>query len=296
MKILALLALAIVGDVRKADLPAAEKLVTDYRAKHGITAEYLVAQSWLGRKALAAKDYAKAEKYAVETHKLAVRQLKRRALDADDDLPIALGAAIEVQAQVAAAQGERDQAVRFLQDEIKRYWNTSIRTRLQKNLNLLTLEGKPAPAIPGVAASDLRGRPTVLFLWAHWCGDCKGMIPSLARLRREFPNVQVIAQTQRYGYAESGREVGHEEEAKYIAKVWREVYGDPAGVRMIINEDTFRNYGASTTPTLVFIDAQGIVRLYHPGRMTWDDLAARVRELTSQAPSARSAPRSRSAA
>jgi thiol-disulfide isomerase/thioredoxin len=136
----------------------------------------------------------------------------------------------------------------------------------------------------------------VLFLWAHWCGDCKSMAPAIARLRSEFPDVQVIAPTQRYGYAERGRNVGPEEESAYIAKVWREVYGSPAGVRTVIDEETFRNYGASTTPTLVFIDARGIVRLYHPGKMTWDQLAERVRAVTSRAPSERIGRPSRSAA
>jgi thiol-disulfide isomerase/thioredoxin len=296
MKVLVLVALTIVGDVRKAELPAAEKLAADYRAQHGITAEYLEAYSWLGRKALAAKDYAAAEKYAVETHKLALEQLKKRQLDADANLPIALGAAIEVQAQVAAARGERDQAVAFVRGELERYGNTSIRTRLQKNLNLLSLEGKQALPIAGIPAADMRGQPTVLFLWAHWCGDCKSMAPAIARLRSEFPDVQVIAPTQRYGYAERGRNVGPEEESAYIAKVWREVYGSPAGVRTVIDEETFRNYGASTTPTLVFIDARGIVRLYHPGKMTWDQLAERVRAVTSRAPSERIGRPSRSAA
>jgi thioredoxin-related protein len=41
-----------------------------------------------------------------------------------------------------------------------------------------------------------------------------------------------------------------------------------------VSEANFRNYGASTTPTLVVIDRQGIVRLYHPGAMTLDELRA----------------------
>jgi thiol-disulfide isomerase/thioredoxin len=289
MKILILVALSLVGDVRKADLPAAEKLVADFRARHGITTEYLAAHSWLGRKALAARNYTAADKYSSETYKMAVAQLKRRALDSDEHLPIALGAAIEVQAQAAAAEGQRDRAVKFLRAELKKYWNTSIRTRLQKNLNLLELEGKPAPPIAGIPAASLRGRPTVIFLWAHWCGDCKSMIPTFDRLRREFPGVQVIAPTQRYGYAESGREVSTEEESRHIAKVWRDVYGQPEGVRMVIDEETFSGYGASTTPTLVFVDGGGTVREFHPGRMSWEELAGRVRALTSQAPSARTA-------
>jgi thiol-disulfide isomerase/thioredoxin len=281
MNTLVLVAFALVGDVRNAELPAAEKIVAEYRARHGVTPEYLEAYSWLGRKALAARDYATADKYASEAHKLALAELKKRALDADTHLPIALGAAIEVQAQAAAARGERDQAVTFLRGELKRYRNTSIRMRLQKNINLLTLEGKPALALQGIPTSQLRGRPTLLFLWAHWCGDCKSMAPTIARVRREFPGVQVIAPTQRYGYVEGGRDSGPEEESKYIDSVWREAYGAPAGVRVVVDEETFRNYGVSTTPTIVLVDASGVVRLYHPGRMSWDELVTALREITA---------------
>jgi hypothetical protein len=35
----------------------------------------------------------------------------------------------------------------------------------------------------------------------------------------------------------------------------------------------------STTPTLVLIDRSGIVRLYRPGRMTYEELAPRIAEL-----------------
>ncbi len=72
----------------------------------------------------------------------------------------------------------------FLNDEVKKWQGTSIRDRVQKNLNLLTLEGKllcPCSSISqGIGTrkplplSAHRGHPVLLFLWAHWCSDCKG--------------------------------------------------------------------------------------------------------------------------
>ena len=38
----------------------------------------------------------------------------------------------------------------------------------------------------------------------------------------------------------------------------------------------FAAYGASTTPTIVLIDGQGIVRLYHPGALTETELATGI--------------------
>jgi thioredoxin-related protein len=46
-----------------------------------------------------------------------------------------------------------------------------------------------------------------------------------------------------------------------------------------LSEANFRNYGASTTPTLVLIDRNGIVRLYHPGAMTLDELRAALNKV-----------------
>src|SRR6202040_3238416 len=98
----------------------------------GVSPEYLEAYSWMGRAALGARHYDQAAAYAKQTKTLAVEQLKQRTLDAEPRLPIALGAALEVQAQVLAAQGQRNQAVTLLQTALRTYGNTSIRERLQK--------------------------------------------------------------------------------------------------------------------------------------------------------------------
>ena len=38
-------------------------------------------------------------------------------------------------------------------------------------------------------------------------------------------------------------------------------------------------YGVSSTPTVVIIDKQGVVRLYHPGRLTEEELEAQLQPL-----------------
>ena len=71
------------------------------------TPEMLEALSWLGRGALAAKQWDSAEGYAKQTYDLALSALKGRGVDQERHLPIALGAAIEVLAHVRAERGAR---------------------------------------------------------------------------------------------------------------------------------------------------------------------------------------------
>jgi thiol-disulfide isomerase/thioredoxin len=277
------LSAGLVGDVRslieRDDFAKAGALIHEYRTAHGETPEMLVALSWLGRGALARHRLDKAEAYAAETSKLALALLKKRPLDADKDLPTALGAAIEVRAQVLAERGERGTAIEFLTRELATYHNTSIRARIQKNLNLLSLEGKPAPVLACLPAlAELRGRPVLLFFWAHWCPDCKKMAPVLARLATEYSSkgLVILAPTMLYGFTTRGQEATPEAETKYIAEVWQRVYAAVPRLAAPVNEENFKIYGATTIPTLVVIDRQGIVRLYRNDDMSYEALAAKV--------------------
>lgn len=284
---------SIVTDVKWAlahsNFQLAETAVERYRAQNGPTPEMLEAQSWLGRGALEQHRYDEAENYASKTRNMVAEQLKKRSLDAEQHLPLALGAAIEIEAYVLLARGERDQAIQYLNKEMQTYRNTSIRGRIQKNINLLTLEGKPAPALqvnkwlgpkPQPLAA-LKGKPVLLFLWAHWCSDCKAQIPIIARIRQEFAakGLVVIGPTQHYGYAENGREAGPEEELRYIDQVRRTFYSALIDMPVPVSEENFKVYGVSTSPTLVLIDRRGIVNLYHPGTLGYDELAARVNQM-----------------
>jgi len=46
-----------------------------------------------------------------------------------------------------------------------------------------------------------------------------------------------------------------------------------------VSEENFKMYGSNSSPTLVLVDRKGIVRLYHPGGMSYDELAAGVRSI-----------------
>lgn len=257
---------------------AAQK-IQSYRAARGVTPELLEAMSWVARGALAAREFDRAESEAAETRKLAVELLRKRELDQEPRLPIALGAAIEVHAQVLAARGERAEAVAFLRRELAAYQETSIAPRIQKNINLLTLEGKPAPALdvshwlgPKPAAlAALKGHPVLLFFWAHWCGDCKAEVPILARLMERYGprGLVLVGPTQLYGYVAGGVDAPPQQELSYTDQVRTRYYAALGAMPVPVSAENFRRYGCSTTPTLVLLDRGGVVRLYHPGAMTY---------------------------
>lgn len=283
--------------LNKGDLAGAAAVAATYRSDKGITPEYLEAYSWLGRGALAAKEYDKAEQYALDTYDLCVDTLQRRKVDDEPRLPIALGAAIEVRAQVQAARGNRSEAVYFLRREAESYKDTSMLQRINKNINLLSLEGQPAfeiassESLAGTAPTlaSLRGKPVVLFLWAHWCPDCKAMGPILDELRQAYAasGLTIVSPTQRYGYVAKRAPARPDEELAYIKQVRRESYPWMADETVPVSGEIFNRYGVSTTPTLVFIKRDGTVQLYHPGQMTKGQIEPVIKALIAPAGSAR---------
>lgn len=283
----------IVDDVRTAlaqnAFSYAESELNSYKTQHGVDPEYLEALSWMARAALFNQQYPKALTDAKQVRTLAAAQLKTRKLDADDHLSTALGAAYEVEAQALTAQGQKTQAIALLRSALRTYGDTSIHARLQKNLNSLTFVGQSAPPLretdfignapPSLA--KLKGSPVLLFFWAHWCVDCKGEAPTLARLRSEFGSQGLVflAPTQLYGSTARGEDATPKEETAYIDSVWRQYYSGLQGVPIPVSKVNFDVYGASTTPTLVLLDRAGKIAFYHPGALPYDELRAAVEKV-----------------
>jgi thiol-disulfide isomerase/thioredoxin len=283
----------IVDNVRYAlsqnDFSAAQSQLDSYRGQRGVDGEYLEAYSWMARAALDRQQYDQAAAYAKQTKAMALDLLKQRSLDSEPHLPIALGAALEVQAQVLAAQGKRTQAVAALRSALQTYGNTSIHDRIQKNLNLLSFQGKVAPALksdqslgsPLPSAASLKGSPLLLFFWAHWCGDCKGEAPIIAQLRSEYAakGLKVIGPTRYYGYTAQIEHATPSDELQYIDAVRHRFYSGLLDMPVPISKYDFQVYGASTTPTLVLVDRAGKVAWYHPGAVAYADLKAEIEKV-----------------
>ena len=261
------------------DLLSAESLLEVHREKNGEDGAWLQGLSWLARGALLLGDMEKAERYAKQVREACAQRLARGdTLERDHDMEIALGAAIETDAQRLERTTGKKAAAQLVRDEIARYTGPpTLLMRLHKRLNMLTLEGSPAPEWvaedfvgerPPTLAS-LKGKPVVLFLWYEGCGDCKAQSASLGRAleKGRGSDVRCVAITRYYDEPPA-----RAAEKARIDSVWTAVYAGVGAIPRVISTASMITYGVSSTPTFVFIDRKGIVRRYTPTRLTEAEL------------------------
>ena len=263
------------------DLRSAESAAEVYKEVQSDDGSYLLGISWLARGALLVGETDRAHDYVAEVRKRCEARMARGVrTDQDDSLEIALGAAIEVEAQLRAREKGKADAVRFLNSELARYpAPVSLRARISKRRNMLDLEGKPAPAwavedhageTPQTLAA-LRGRPVLVYLWDKGCGDCRAQGPTLNRVAAKYKDLAVVPITRYYGEKPDPAA----DKAK-MDSVWTAEYAPLGKTRVVVDANAAVAYGGSSTPTLVFIDRKGIVRRYTPTRLTERDLTAAI--------------------
>lgn len=268
------------------DLASGAHAAEDYKRKTGVDAEYLDAVGWLARGAEMLKQYDVAAQYVAE--------LRREIKEEKADLLGPLGAAIEVEGRVLAARKGRKAAKEFWEKEFAVAKNIGLRSRIRKNINQLWLEGQPAPEInqtdfagpqPPTLAS-LKGKPVLLFLWAHWCGDCKAQAGALSRVYQKYKpqGLVLLAPTRFYGTGADGKDAKPVEEKAHITKLWAESYAGLEGVSIPIETEMMVQYGVSATPTFVLIDRKGIVRMYAPTRLAEAELSRRIDTVLNEKP------------
>lgn len=262
------------------DLNSGISAVEDYKSKHGVDTEYLDAVGWLARGSELLKQYDNADKFVAELR----QEIPVEPVD-KDELIIPFGAAIEVEGKLLSSRKGKRAAVQFLEKEFSIAKNIGLRSRIRKNINLLSLEGVPAPELniadfigpqPQTLAA-LKGKPVLLFLWAQWCGDCKAQAKTLGSVLKKYQlkGLVIIAPTRFYGFI-GDKKATPEEEKSQIKKVWTEVYSELESVAITIDEDTMVKYGASSTPSYVLIDKKGIVKHYRVTRLSESELSRMI--------------------
>jgi len=266
--------------VSAGDLLSAESILEVHRAKYGEDGAYLAGLSWLARGALLLGDTEKADRYVAEVRARCADSLAHGVdLEKSHDVEIALGAAIEVAAQrIERSKGQRA-AAEFVRGELSKIPKpVTLRSRLQKRINLMTLAGAAAPEIAvedfvGAAPPDLgalRGKPVLMFLWAEWCGDCRAQAGALARVQSRYvgDGLEVVSLT-RY-YKEDA--VDRVREKARVDSVWQADYRGVGTAPVVFSTASMERYGVSSTPTFVFVDRKGVVRRYTPTRLTEAEL------------------------
>lgn len=265
------------------DLETGIAAVEDYKLATGVDAEYLDAVGWLARgsELLRRPDLAAAY----------VAELRREIKKETPELVVPLGAAIEVESKLLAMRDGRGAAVRFLENELAQAQDVALRSRIRKNLNLLTLEGQPAPPLEAAehlgatppTAEARKGKPVLVYFWNQGCGDCKAQAPSLARVYEKYKDRGLVLMTAtRYYGSVADKPATPAEEKQQIEKVWKELYPRLETVPVLISTDTMIRYGASATPSFALIDRKGVVRLYTATRLSEAELSRRIEELLAE--------------
>jgi thiol-disulfide isomerase/thioredoxin len=276
--------------LQQGDLTNAKALVDQYRRLNGDTPEALEAFSWVARGEAAAGNLDQAVQDAKQIEHAALASLGTRKLDSEPHLPLALGAAYEVEANALVQQNKRTEALQLLRSALTTWRGTSLVDRLQKNINQLTLQGRPMPPLretawigkPG-APNAWRGKPLLLFFWAHWCADCKAEAPIIIQMAQQFEpkGLVVVAPTRLYGYTAQDENAPPPEEKAFIERVFNAYYAGIPNVQVPLDNGNFERFGASTTPTIVLVDKRGTVQLYHPGVMDENALRAAIERIVS---------------
>ena len=124
-------------------------------------------------------------------------------------------------------------------------------------LALQDMHGRP------VALQGLRGKPTVINLWATWCAPCRREMPMLARAQRAMPHIRFV-------FADQG------ESSAAVQRYLRQEHLEIDHVLLDPHMDVATWYGARGYPTTLFVDANGLLRDTQIGELSPATLAAHL--------------------
>lgn len=122
-----------------------------------------------------------------------------------------------------------------------------------------------------VDVDSLRGQPTVINLWATWCGPCRREMPVLAEAQRTMPQVRFV-------FADQGESA---------ATVRQFLQAQQLTLQHVLTDENLQlsnYYNVRGYPTTLFIDARGRLRDTHMGELSRATLADRLQRVEADMP------------
>jgi thiol-disulfide isomerase/thioredoxin len=132
-------------------------------------------------------------------------------------------------------------------------------------LVLRDLDGRRVPT------GKWTGQPTVLNLWATWCGPCRREMPVLAAAQQHAPGARFVFVNQ----GESAAQIRHFLAAEQL-RLGNVLLDDGLQVAA--------HYNVRAYPTTLFFDAQGHLRDTHVGELSAATLADALSRLVPSSP------------
>jgi cytochrome c biogenesis protein CcmG/thiol:disulfide interchange protein DsbE len=121
----------------------------------------------------------------------------------------------------------------------------------------LMADGKP---VPGFSNEDLKGRVTIVNVWASWCGPCRQEHPLLVDLAGD-PSVRLVGINQRDNPDNARRFLGA------LGNPYAAVGVDPNGRASI-------DWGVYGVPETFIVGPDGTIRHKHIGPLTPENISA----------------------
>lgn len=131
------------------------------------------------------------------------------------------------------------------------------------DFTLPSLSGQP------IALSDFNEQPVVINFWASWCGPCRFEMPELAQKYDDFRAAGLVV---------LGVNVTSQDSIEGAAQ-FVEDFDIPFPILLDEAGEVEALYNASSTPTTIFVNADGIITNRHFGPMTDEQIDGYIRAL-----------------
>lgn len=137
-----------------------------------------------------------------------------------------------------------------------------------------TRSDAPIPLVAGFKVEDYRGKLLLLNFWTTWCPPCRGELPDLVRLHRDFDTGKVAV----VGISIDDRGTPEQIQAKLRQAL--ATYQIDYPVFFDSKMELYRAFGSfPAIPTTFLIDAQGQVRKVYEGARSYADFAQDIQNL-----------------